>query len=49
MTVAQIGDSYNTGSFRDMNHNPKYEADLEQHYAEAVAALGAKRPPMSST
>jgi len=39
MTIAQIGDSYNTGSFRDLNHNAKYETDLETHYAEAMAVL----------
>jgi hypothetical protein len=39
MTVAQVGDAYNTGNGRDENHNLKYETDLEAHYAEAVAAL----------
>ena len=49
MTLAQVGDSYNTGSFRDMNHNPKYEKDLQEHYAEAVAALYPSRPPAGMT
>ncbi len=44
MTVPQVGDSYNTGSFRDMNHNESYERDLQQHYAEAAAALSGKPP-----
>ena len=48
-TVAQVGDSYNTGSFRDMNHNPKYEHDLELHYAEAVSQLYPQQPPMAVT
>ena len=39
MTVREVADSYNTGSFRDQNYNPKYEDNLEAHYAEAVASL----------
>ena len=47
-TVRQVGDAYNTGSFRDMNHNDKYETDLELHYAEAVASLLPAKPPMGT-
>jgi len=36
-SVRDVGDSYNTGSMRDTNHNPKYEADLEANYARALA------------
>jgi hypothetical protein len=49
MTVAQVGDAYNTGSCRDANHNLKYETDLEAHYAETVAALAPVNPPMRTT
>lgn len=41
MTLAQVGDAYNTGTHRDRNRNLKYEHDLEVHYAEAAAVMTA--------
>jgi len=50
MTIQQVGDGYNTGNFRDDHHNPKYESDLAQHYAEAAALYAqVKRPPPVTT
>ncbi len=36
MSVEEAGDAYNTGSFRDDNHNPKYEHDLRANYLLAL-------------
>ena len=49
LTVAQVGDAYNTGNCRDANHNLEYETDLEAHYVEAVAALTHGKSWMSTT